>query len=253
MAVMTSERACPGPENRRYREAWDAYRQALADYDPLDSAQSRPDPPEIQLWPGDPVWCSDCTALIGKKLAQLDILAGILAATADGLREPGDLERVSGSSGERPSPSRAGDDLDEMFTMLSTWETVYRDLKGWLPAPPRGEMASRETECIDWLRRHFRGILVSDVAADFGREILQWHREGENSAKAGRRTVRKPMRCPSCKFVTLFWTEGEKDVHCRNEDCKRVLSLSEYEDEAERQAAALQRDPDAFREENAAA
>ena len=248
---MTSEQACPGPENRRYREAQDAYRQALADYDPLDSAQSRPDPPEIQPWPGVPVWCSDCAARIGLRLAELDELAGILAATADGLRGDEGNERVSGSAAP-PSPSQAGDDLDEMWVMLSGWETIWRKLNGWLGPPPRGELARRETACIDWLRRHLPGILVSDIAADFGREILQWHREGEGSAKAGRRTVRKPMRCPSCKFVTLFWTEGEKDVHCRNEDCNRILSLTEYEAEAERQAAALQRDPDAFREDNAA-
>lgn len=249
---MTSEQPCPGPENRRYREAWDTYRQALADYDPLDAETSRPDPPEIQPWPGAPVWCVDCAERIGLRLAELDELAGILAATADGLRGDGENERVSGSA-VPPSPSQAGDDLDEMWGMLSNWETIWRDLNGWLSPPPRGELARRETACIDWLRRHLKGILVSDVAADFGREILQWHREGEGSAKAGRRTVRKPMRCPSCRFVTLFWTEGEKDVHCRNEDCKRVLSLAEYEAEAERQAALLQRDPDAFRAEGEAA
>ena len=137
--------------------------------------------------------------------------------------------------------------------MLSGWETIYRDLNGWLSPPPRGELSRRETACIDWLRRHLASILVSDIAADFGLEILRWHREGVSSAKAGRRTVRKPMRCPSCKFVTLFWVEGEKDVHCKNSDCRRVLSLAEYDDEAERQASALQRDPDAFREDGEAA
>lgn len=254
MGGMSSERPCPGPENRRYREAWDAHRQALADYDPLDSAQSRPGPPEIQPWPGDPVWCPDCAARIGLRLAELDELAGILAATADGLRGDGDTERVSGSA-VAPSPSRAGDDLEEMWGMLSGWETIYRDLNGWLSPPPRGELARRETACIDWLRRHLKGILASPVAADFGLEILQWHREGENSAKAGRRTVRKPMRCPSqnCRMLSLFWTEGDKEVHCMNPDCRRVLSLTEYEDEAERQAASLQRDPDAFREDTEAA
>jgi hypothetical protein len=55
------------------------------------------------------------------------------------------------------------------------------------------------------------------------------------------------MRCPSCKYVTLFWTEGDKNVYCKNDSCGRILTLSQYEDEAERQAAILQRggDPDA--------
>ena len=239
---MSSEEACPGPENRRYREAWDTYRQALDSYDPLDSAQSRPDPPEIQPRPGDPVWCGDCAARISLRLAELDELAGLLAATADGLRGDGEAERVSGSA-EPASPSRAADDLDEMWGMLSGWETIYRDLNGWLSPPPRGELARRETACVNWLRRHLKGILASPVAADFGLEILQWHREGEGSAKAGRRTVRKPMRCPShnCRMLSLFWTEGDKDVHCMNPSCRRILSLREYEEEAERQADLLQR------------
>ena len=92
--------------------------------------------------------------------------------------------------------------------------------------------------------------LVSDIAADFGLEVLQWNRESTGSAKAGVRTVRKPMRCPSCKYVTLFWTEGEKSVYCKNDAFGRILSLSDYEDEAERQARILARgeDLDAERE-----
>ena len=101
---MSSE--CPGPCNRRWREARDAYKQALADYDPLDSAQSRPDPPEIRPWPGEPVWCAECTTGIVLKLAQLDYLAGILSAYADGHRQSADLERVSGTA-EPASPSQA--------------------------------------------------------------------------------------------------------------------------------------------------
>jgi len=235
---MSSEEPCPGPCNRRYREARDTYRQALADYDPLDSSQSRPDPPETVPWQGEPVWCPACASRIMQKLAQLDYLAGILAAAADGHRPSGGLERVSGSQ-EQPSPSQAGDDLDEMFGMLSTWEEIYRGLKGWRSGPPHGELASRETECINWLQRHLKGILASEAAGDFGREILQWHREGTGSAKAGVRTLRKPMRCPSCRMLVLFWTEGEKNVYCKNVACARVLSLAEYEIEAERQAAIL--------------
>jgi|HubBroStandDraft_4_1064222.scaffolds.fasta_scaffold17784_7 hypothetical protein len=235
-------RACPGGCNSRYREAWKAHAQAMADYDPLDSAQSRPEPPGLGAWPGEPVWCVPCTSKIALRLAQLDILAGILAAAADGHRPSGDLERVSGSA-ESPSPSQAGDDLDEMFAMLASWERIYRELKHWRSGPPRGELASRETECINWLQRHLPGILSSDIAADFGLEILQWHKESAGSAKAEVRTLRKPMRCPtpSCRNLTLFWTEGEQNVYCKNPSCGRILSLAEYEAEAERQAGILKR------------
>lgn len=227
---------CPGPENRRYRDAWKAYRQALADYDPLDAEQSRPEPPDLDPWPGAPVWCSDCTSRIGRCLAELDDLAARLAAEADGYATSAEAERIPGS-GEPASPSQAADDLNELHAMLSGWETAYRELEGWLSAPPRGDLARRETSCIDWLRRHLPGILVSDVAADFGTEILQWHAEFCASAKAGVRTLRKPLRCPSCRMFTLFWTEGEQHVFCRNEDgCGRILSLAEYEADVSRLA-----------------
>jgi hypothetical protein len=236
------ERACPGECNQRYRKAWDEYEKAAEAYDRLDASQSRPEVPAAGCYLGEPVWCGPCRTKITLCLAQLDILAGILAAAADGHRSSGDLERVSGSAEPR-SPSQARDDRDEMFTMLSTWEAIYRTLKGWMSGPPRGELASRETECVNWLQRQLPGILVSEIAADFGTEILQWHRESAGTAKAGVRTVRKPMRCPSpsCRNLTLFWTEGEKNVHCKNPSCNRILSLAEYEAEAERQAAILKR------------
>jgi hypothetical protein len=236
------KRACPGECNQRYRKAWDEYEEAAEAYDPLDATQSRPSIPGLRCWPGDPVWCGPCKTKITLRLAQLDILAGILAAAADGHRSSGDLERVSGSAEPR-SPSQAGDDRDEMFAMLSTWEAIYRTMHGWQSGPPRGELASRETECVNWLQRQLPGILVSVIAADFGLEILQWHRESAGTAKAGVRTRRKPMRCPSpsCRNLTLFWTEGEKNVYCKNPSCGRILSLAEYEAEAERQGGILKR------------
>src|SRR6202011_3825225 len=133
-----------------YQKAWKEYAQAVAGYDPLDSSQSRPDPPAASCWRGEPVWCGECTSKITLRLAELDDLAALLSATADGHRPSAGLERVSGSAWQ-PSPSQAADDLDEMSSMLTGWETIYRELKGWLSAPPRGELASKETTCIAWL------------------------------------------------------------------------------------------------------
>jgi len=234
-------RACPGPCNETYRKAWDAYRAAVAAYDPLDSAQSRPAEPEEGGYLGDPVWCGPCAGKITLRLAELDDLAGILTAAADGHRDASGLERVA-SSADPGSPSPAADALDEMHSMLSGWETAWRELNGWLSPPPRGTLATRETACVNWLRRHLAAILASEtIGADFGLEILQWHREAAGSAKAGVRTLRKPMRCPSCRLLTLFWTEGDATVNCKNPDCGRILDLAAYDDEVDRQSAALQR------------
>ena len=234
---MSSDEACPGPCNRRVREARDAYRQAVADYDPLDSSQSRPDPPSVAPWPGEPVWCGPCASRIRLRLAELDDLIALRKATADGQRQSDAAERVSGSAADPPSPSQAHDDEDETASVLLEWERAYRELRRWPSPAPRGDLASAETACIAWLMHHLDGILRSPVAADFGLEVMQWHRELAGSAKAGVRTLRKPMRCPSCKQLTLTWTEGEQQVNCSDTVCRRVLSLAEYEAEVDRMTA----------------
>lgn len=235
MAVM-GEQACPGPCNRRWRDAMDGWRQAMAAYDPLDAAQSRPDTPATAPWPGEPVWCGACTARIRLRLAQLDTLAGLLAATADGHRQAPPDGHVTGTVGS-PSPSQAADDLGEMYSMLTGWESAYRDWQGWDSGPPKGDLAARETETVTFLSRQLGGILASPMAADFGREILQWHQETAAAAKAGVRTLPKPLRCPGCGLLTLVWTEGEDRVDCANPGCGLIMSYREYESEVERVTA----------------
>ena len=238
---MSTEEACPGTCNRPWREAQQAFRQALADYDPLDSGQSRPIPPNIQAWPGDP-WCGRCKSRIRETLAELDVLAALFHATADGHRAAPGTERVSGSAAPM-SPSQAGDDLDELISMLTGWEDSHRDHMKWPSLARRGHLAAPETECISWLMRHLDEIFTAPFAADFGTEIMLWHREFTNKAKAGQRTLRKPLRCPrpSCRLLTLTWTEGDTYVICNNPDCQARIPLAEYEAETQRLSEALER------------
>jgi hypothetical protein len=238
---MSSEQACPGSCNRSFREAQQAFRQALADYDPLDANQSRPIPPSIQAWPGDP-WCGRCRSRIRETLAELDYLAGFLTAAADGHRASPGGERVSGSAAPL-SPSQAGDDLEELSSMLTGWEDAYRELRGWRFTARRGHLASPETETINWLGKHLEDILRAPFAVDFGTEVMLWHREFTNKTKAGARTLRKPLRCPrpQCRLLTLTWTEGDTYVCCSNPDCGARIPLAEYEAEVERIDAALKR------------
>ena len=125
-----------------------------------------PHPPDIQPWPGDP-WCGRCKSRIREALAELDILAALFPATADGHRTAPGTERVSGSA-DPMSPSQAGDDLDELASMLTGWEDAYRDHMEWPSLARRGHLASRETECIAWLMRNLDEILRTPFAVDFG-------------------------------------------------------------------------------------
>ncbi len=240
---MSDEQACPGTCNRAWREAREAFKQALADYDPMDANQSRPIPPSIQAWPGNPWWCGRCKSRIRETLAELDILASLLAATADGHRAAPGGQRVSGTSVQM-SPSQAGDDLEELISMLTGWEEAYRALvKLDAPLARRGHLAAPETELIAWLNRRLDEILVSPFAVEFGQEVLQWHREFTNKTKAGARTLRRPLRCPrpQCRLLTLTWTEGDTHVICSNPDCGAHIPLAEYEAEVARLGAALER------------
>ena len=242
MTGMSEEQACPGRCNRAYREAREQWHKALADYDPLDAGQSRPIPPSIQPWPGNP-WCGTCKSRIRETLAELDILASLLSATADGHRAGPGGERVSGSA-DALSPSQAGDDLDELIAMLTGWAEAYRDHAGLdMPLARRGRLAAPETELIAWLNRRLDEILVSPFAVEFGQEVMQWHREFTNKTKAGARTLRKPLRCPrpQCRLLTLTWTEGDTYVCCSNPDCGARIPLAEYEAETARLSEALER------------
>ena len=222
--------ACPGPCNARVREAHEAYKQALALYDPLDPHQSRPQPPDIQPWEGTPVWCSPCQSRISQRLGQLDDLASILQRYADGHREAPAGPMASGT-GEPLSPSQAADTAEDLAGMLLHWEAQYRHLRQW-PTPRRDDdLASAVTACSAWLASHLRGILTSAIAEQFGLGILSWHRELTGATKAGTRKLIKPLRCPSpsCQQLTLTWVEGEEAVYCSNPECRRVISYAEYE------------------------
>ena len=226
---------CCGPCNARYREAMEAWQQAMALYDPLDSRQERPQPPDITPWPGDPVWCSSCASRISQRLGQLDDLACILQRFADGHRDAPDSPMVS-SSTEAMSPSQAADTADDLARMLGGWEHAYRDHRGW-PYPRREpEIASWITACSAWLQAHVAGILASPLAEDFGREVLSWHVDLASHAKAGTRKLTKPMRCPGCRQLTLVWVEGEELVNCSDPSCRVVMAYEDYQNEVSRRA-----------------
>src|SRR5260221_1818333 len=106
---------------------------------------------------GEPVWCPPCAARIRHNLAELDELAALLNATADGQREqPGN---PSPATCHAPSPSHAADTLDELTSILTAWENTYRDLRQCPSAPRPGYLASVTTATAAWLTPHLSSIL----------------------------------------------------------------------------------------------
>lgn len=241
---MGSDGLCPGPCNSHFRDARTAYEQAHVLYDPLDPSQSRPEPPSGGT-SGEPVWCPRCASRVAECLPELDDAAALLRATADGYR-PNDLEssRVGGSR-DTTSPSPSADDVEELATVLLGHERAYRNERGWPSAAPRTgerELAGIITVVSAWLRSHLDGILRTEadgLAERFGLDVLRFHAMFTAKAKAGTRKLRKPLRCPSCRLLTLVWEDSRPDdVKCGNPDCRAVMSYSQYEASVTRAAGA---------------
>ena len=106
---MSDEQACVGTCNRAWREAREAFKQALAEYGETGRLALQPVPPHppisIQAWPGNPR-CGRCKSRIRETLAELDILASLLAATADGHRAAPGGQRARDHRPDVPLPSR---------------------------------------------------------------------------------------------------------------------------------------------------
>ena len=228
------EVVCNGPCNSRYRKARAEYERALADYDPMDAATSRPDPPEVYPVYGDP-WCPRCKAQLHEQLAQIDDAAAILGALPPSPNDRSDDKagKVSGSRAA-PSPSSRMDDLEELGEWLRSWESSFRPVVLQAagiredPKPHRGYLATEITTITAWLVFHWEKLITHpDLAADFGREIRRWHREIQEKARAGQvdKHVKRP--CPRCNLYTLWARDGEDYVRCVNDDCNRRMTREE--------------------------
>jgi hypothetical protein len=209
-----------------------------------------PDPPDIQPWLGDPVWCVRCRTVIHKELAELDYLASMLAALPPGIQPviTGQREhvKVSGTR-EHESPSRGVEELDDLAGWARQWESDARVKRihepGWDvavgadPVARHGYLADEITESLDWLVAHFpRLIDHPDRGITFGAEVRQWHRLLTGMAHAARATKHVKQPCPRCCLYTLWEDLGKDYIRCINEDCNRRLTRAELA-EAERDTA----------------
>lgn len=239
---------CPGSCNATLRRARRDYRQAMAEYNraypkwveegsPEDEPEL-PQEPDIEPVEGEPTWCSRCRATIRRCLANLDDLAAIRAAQADGHRGTLTDEKVTGSRG-KPSPSPATDDLEELWSVLHGWETAYR---GEDPRIRDKRLPVAIMTAVSWLVFHLDVILRHSIAEDFGKDILRWH--AELSRKTTMDEVRrKPVPCPRCDLMALVQRPDEEYIAC--EQCGRLVLSDEYEELALQSARKITEASDA--------
>lgn len=232
---------CPGPCNRAHREATQAYQQAAQEWvaarDAWQAAGSPgrapqpPDPVTTTPTAGTPVWCRRCTGAVRAALGDLDTLAAIAAATADGyrVRTGASDDRVATTSTEAPSPSPAADLLDELYGDLALIERQWREVRDYGSPPGHSRGASALTGTIARLLRHLDDILTWTGSEEWGLQVLRWQRVLQYTTRTRPSRQRRTLPCPRCDRRTLIAEEDRGLVRCENTRCGHTLSADEYD------------------------
>lgn len=179
---------------------------------------------------GDPVLCERCISGLRTFLDEIDRVAAIAAAAADGHRSSVDSSdsaiRMHRGASASKSPSPVFEDLDEMASCLYRWMRLKR------PAAARLGLLAREiTETSAWLKFNLPSFSDDrEIAAEFQAEIAGWHGRLIRRGKAGVALFNKPLPCPRCRLIGLQQERGSEVVKCA--ECGRIMSVSEYDEMA---------------------
>lgn len=270
---------CPGPENKPYREAWDAHdaaydawlqqceqaaqaateaftalgegnataeqrRAVLDEFSP----PAPPESPDIACVIGDPVWCNRCRTRIRHALTDIGDLAARLEAWADGHRGAASGEKIPSRRSDAPaSPSPIADTLDELYGLLAEWEAGWRTFSQHAPRPNRARTGEARERTLAYLTSQFDRIIAHPDSVKFGYGILAWQRLLQNLTKSDPVVRRRPGRCPRCDFVNTLRTRDDGYTECG--ECGRLLSEEEYQrDVLERAEAEAEAGPHAGRQ-----
>lgn len=201
-----SNDSCHGSCNNPARRAWAEYDQAIIDHaDAIDSwadsgqqgaPPAEPLQPEVEEWPGEPLFCSRCKKLIEAALRDLDNLASELQAGSDGHRGNVPEGRVSGSRSSG-SPSSTADLLDKLYGFLADVEDEWRDTWGYTKRTDRIHRGAHpRTRRITWLAERLEGILGSEDHVTFGLDVLRWEIVLRERLKEDSVGMKSPIRCP---------------------------------------------------------
>lgn len=185
------------------------------------------------IW-GNPFWCGKCASRIRSSLIELEHqyaqLGLVLVPGGTGT----DTGKVSGSR-EARSPSPIVDAQDDVYRLVLAWEDAYRELRGFTHRIGRGGHAATVAISVGWLNAHLDDLLLSELAVDFGHEILAANRRLGEMLRAGADQIRKRLPCPRCQLYSLVQEVGAEYVACRNPGCGRLMTDDEYEAYVEEQ------------------
>lgn len=236
--MQTAPFACPGRENKAWREA----ETARVEHDTAHDLTPR--------W-GAPVHCQACTERAHRQLAELpELVAAIHLEAAHGSRGPkaGTIGRISGAV---PSwPGQASRLLTDLIVGgLTELEDDWRQLRDLTPRARHGSEGATLTGSVRFLTAHLDWALTHHPAAaeahdrdsaNPAAQIAAWHRAAQRFTARDIRLEHYRVPCPRCSLLTLFRADGDDYIECRNPVCGSLLTPHEYLDHT-REVAANQR------------
>lgn len=220
---------CPGSCNTAWRKA---------------EQQLTADGTEHHLTPtwGEPNHCERCTTRAHGQLAELPEL--IVAIRLEALN--GTAPKTTGTIGRAAVPSWPGQAAriltDHIVTGLLGLEDVIRAGRHLPARAARGREGIDLTAAATFLLAHLSWALdrypgeldpTTGETMDPAALIRAWHRTAEKFTRRDPRLEHRRVPCPRCELLTLFRTEGDDYIGCRNLACELLLTPAEFDEHAE--------------------
>lgn len=223
---------CPGPCNNAWRTA-------------------EANDTEHDLTPtwGQPIHCGRCQLRAQAQLTELPEL--VAAISLEALN--GTAPKTSGTIGRTAVPSWPGQAAriltEHIVEGLLGIEDVIRAGRRLRPRDMRGREGADVTAAVTFLRAHLSWALErypgeTDAATgetmDPAALIRQWHRGAQRFTRRDPRLEHHRIPCPRCELLTLFRSDGDDYIECRNINCQTLLTPGEYLDHTKRLASECQ-------------
>lgn len=220
--------ACPGRENNTWRTA--------------EAARSEHGTPhELDPRWGQPVHCQACAGRAHRQLAELpELIAAIHIEATHASRGPkaGTIGRIGG--GVPAWPGQASRLLtDRIVGGLLELEDDLRELRRLNARPGRGTEGASITGSARFLGAHLDWALTHHPAAtevhdrdsaNPAAQIDAWYQAAQRFTARAERAEHHRTPCPRCSLLTLYRTNGDEYIECRNPSCGTLLTTGEYLD-----------------------
>lgn len=220
--------ACPGRENNAWRKAQNELAQ---DGKPHELAPR---------W-GNPLHCDACANRAHRQLAELpELVAAIHIEALHASRGPkaGTIGRIAGAIPAWPGQA-ARLITDRIVGGMLDLEDDLRDLRHLNTRPGRGNEGVMLTAAARFLDAHLDWALTNHPAAgephdrdsaNPAAQIDSWHRSAQHFTSRSERAEHHRAPCPRCSLLTLYRTNGDEYIECRNPSCGTLLTTGEYLD-----------------------